>query len=101
MIDLSSTPDAEQRACIEEHANRIQASFNFADGSLVRVAHFNLGEGKPGRLLIVIHHLLVDGVSWRILLEDLQRGYEQLSQGEEMRFACQDHILQALGRASA
>jgi non-ribosomal peptide synthase protein (TIGR01720 family) len=34
----------------------------------------------------VIHHLLVDGVSWRILLEDLQRGYEQLSQGEEMHF---------------
>ncbi|HEX7331308.1 MAG TPA: amino acid adenylation domain-containing protein [Pyrinomonadaceae bacterium] len=85
-IDLSSTPDAEQRARIEEHASRIQASFNFDEGSLVRVAHFNLGEGKPGRLLIVIHHLLVDGVSWRILLEDLQRGYEQLSQGEEIHF---------------
>ena len=83
-IDLSSTPDTEQRACIEEHASRIQASLNFDEGSLVRVAHFNLGDDKAGRLLIVIHHLLVDGVSWRILLEDLQLGYEQLSQGEEM-----------------
>ena len=85
-IDLSSTPDTEQRARIEEHTNRIQASLDFGEGSLVRVAYFNLGEEKSGRLLIVIHHLLVDGVSWRILLEDLQRGFEQLSQGEEMRF---------------
>ena len=84
-IDLSSTPDSRQRALIEEHANRIQESFDLNDG-LVRIVHFNLGEDKPGRLLIVIHHLLVDGVSWRILLEDLQRGYEQLSQGEELSF---------------
>jgi non-ribosomal peptide synthase protein (TIGR01720 family) len=85
-IDLSSTPETEQRASIEEHASRIQSSLSFVEGSLMRIAHFNLGEGKAGRLLIVIHHLLVDGVSWRILLEDLQSGYEQLSQGEELRF---------------
>lgn len=85
-IDLSSTPATEQRAHIEEHANRIQASFNFDEGSLLRIAHFDLGEDKAGRLLIVAHHLLVDGVSWRILLEDLQRGYELLSQGEELSF---------------
>jgi non-ribosomal peptide synthase protein (TIGR01720 family) len=34
------------------------------------------------RLLIVIHHLAIDGVSWRIVLEDLQTGYEQLRRGE-------------------
>ncbi|MCE1119031.1 non-ribosomal peptide synthetase, partial [Pseudomonas sp. NMI795_08] len=33
------------------------------------------------RLLLVIHHLAVDGVSWRILFEDLQQAYEQLSRG--------------------
>jgi amino acid adenylation domain-containing protein/non-ribosomal peptide synthase protein (TIGR01720 family) len=37
------------------------------------------------RLLLVIHHLVVDGVSWRILLEDLQRCYRQLSQSETPR----------------
>jgi NRPS condensation-like uncharacterized protein len=36
-------------------------------------------------LLIVIHHLAVDGVSWRILLESLQKGYEQLERGDEVR----------------
>jgi len=39
---------------------------------LVRVALFNLGVDKTSRLLLVIHHLVVDGVSWRILVEDLQ-----------------------------
>src|SRR6185369_5011032 len=37
-------------------------------------------------LLLVIHHLAVDGVSWRILVEDLQRGYEQLARGERVEF---------------
>src|SRR5215470_10410591 len=34
---------------------------------------------------MVVHHLVVDGVSWRVLLEDLQRGYEQLARGEGVR----------------
>src|SRR5262249_25629766 len=38
----------------------------------------------PSRLLITIHHLIVDGVSWRILLDDLQLLYRQLSQGRSI-----------------
>jgi non-ribosomal peptide synthase protein (TIGR01720 family) len=53
----------------------------------MRVVFFELGASKPSRLLIIIHHLVVDGVSWRLLLEDLQRGYEQLSRGERLAFA--------------
>ncbi|BDI19713.1 hypothetical protein ANSO36C_55150 [Nostoc cf. commune SO-36] len=39
------------------------------------------------RLFIVIHHLVVDGVSWRILLEDLQTAYAQLSRGETIKLS--------------
>jgi len=70
----------QQKAAIEEAATELQTSLNLSEGSLVRVALFNLGDSQ--RLLIVIHHLAVDGVSWRILLEDLQTAYEQLSRGE-------------------
>lgn len=35
--------------------------------------------------MIVIHHLAVDGVSWRILFEDLQEGYEQAARGEAVK----------------
>jgi non-ribosomal peptide synthase protein (TIGR01720 family) len=81
-IDLSGTPAAEQENAFEVTAAQLQASLNLIDGPLLRVALFDLGENQPNRLLIVIHHLAVDGISWRILLEDLQRLYQQLSQQE-------------------
>ncbi|KUF14893.1 hypothetical protein AT728_37085 [Streptomyces silvensis] len=40
-------------------------------GAVLRVVWFDRGPGRPGRLLIVAHHLVVDAVSWRILLPDL------------------------------
>ena len=41
-------------------------------GPLLRVTQFEVGGEWRARLLIVMHHLVVDGVSWRILLDDLQ-----------------------------
>ncbi|MEQ8464527.1 amino acid adenylation domain-containing protein [Coleofasciculus sp. E1-EBD-02] len=83
-IDLSTIPDSEQQAAIEATANSLQASLNLAE-NLVRVAFFWLGVDKKARLLIVIHHLVIDGVSWRILLEDLQTAYQQIIQGKTMQ----------------
>ncbi|HIP95963.1 MAG TPA: amino acid adenylation domain-containing protein, partial [Anaerolineae bacterium] len=84
-IDLSAMPEAEQRAAIESRAAELQASLDLTAGPLLRVAHFDLGAGRADRLLIVIHHLAIDGVSWRILLQDLQAIYHQLSRGEAVR----------------
>ena len=36
-------------------------------------------------MLLIIHHLVVDGVSWRILLEDFKTAYQQWKEGEELR----------------
>jgi amino acid adenylation domain-containing protein/non-ribosomal peptide synthase protein (TIGR01720 family) len=86
-VDLSAIPTAGAeglRQGIEAVASDLQASLSLANGPLIRVAFFELGAGRPGRLLLVIHHLAVDGVSWRILLEDLQTAYEQLSRGEDI-----------------
>ncbi|NGO44964.1 non-ribosomal peptide synthase/polyketide synthase [Streptomyces ureilyticus] len=41
------------------------------DGVMVRAVWFDAGPTEPGRLLLVLHHLVVDGVSWRILLPDM------------------------------
>ena len=83
-VDLSALSELEQGTAIEAAAAQLQASLNLSEGSLVQVALFDLGANKPGRLLLVIHHLAVDGVSWRILLEDLQMAYQQLSRGESV-----------------
>ncbi|KRP71474.1 peptide synthase [Pseudomonas paralactis] len=57
-----------------------QRSLDLTHGPLMRAVLAQLGDGSQ-RLLLVIHHLVVDGVSWRILLEDLQTAYRQLACG--------------------
>src|SRR5262249_7009682 len=52
---------------------------------ILRVGQIEMGRGQNPRLVMIIHHLTVDGVSWRILLEDLERGYRQLRGGESIR----------------
>jgi amino acid adenylation domain-containing protein/non-ribosomal peptide synthase protein (TIGR01720 family) len=83
-VFLTETGEQEQRAAIEAIAREAQASLDFERGPLVRVVLMQTKGDVPSRLLIVIHHLAVDGVSWRILVEDLQTLYGQLSSGEAM-----------------
>jgi len=83
--DLSGVPASEQAAAITAVTTRLQATLDPRDGRLVSAAHFNLGADSPGRLFIAVHHLAVDGVSWRILLEDLESAYRQTQRGERVR----------------
>ena len=84
-FDFSAVPANKQSAAIEAEAAAVQASLNVSEGPLVRFVYFDLGEGQPARLLVVCHHLVVDGVSWRILLEDLQRICASLMAGEKVQ----------------
>ena len=52
---------------------------------MLRAVLFHLGAGQADRLLLVIHHLVVDGVSWRVLLEDLLTAYEQLARRQPVQ----------------
>jgi len=78
VVDLSSTPKHEQPQALEKIATEYQASLNLSTGSIIQVVMFNLGDDSDARLLIIIHHLAIDGVSWRILLPDLEKVYQQL-----------------------
>jgi amino acid adenylation domain-containing protein/non-ribosomal peptide synthase protein (TIGR01720 family) len=86
-IDLShlSTDEAAQRLRLDEEVAAAQAGLDISEGPLLRAALFELGAEEGWRLLLVIHHLAVDGVSWRVLLEDLQTGYGQARRGQEVR----------------
>src|SRR5262249_18428383 len=64
----------------EAAAARLQASLSLGSGPVFRAARFTLGAETPGaadRLLLVAHHLVVDGVSWRLLLEDLWTAHQR------------------------
>jgi amino acid adenylation domain-containing protein/non-ribosomal peptide synthase protein (TIGR01720 family) len=82
--DLSAVPEAARPAAIERRAALAQASLDIARGPLLRAVLLDLGPG-PGRLLLAVHHLAVDIVSWQPLLEDLQAAYDQLSRGAPVR----------------
>ncbi|WP_410524906.1 amino acid adenylation domain-containing protein [Pseudomonas sp. DTU_2021_1001937_2_SI_NGA_ILE_001] len=73
------------RAATGEHlqaiADEAQGSLDLRQGPLLRAVLVDLDEGGQ-RLLVVIHHLVVDGVSWRILLEDLHSAYPQAAAGQ-------------------
>ncbi|SCX59800.1 non-ribosomal peptide synthetase [Variovorax sp. EL159] len=73
--------NAGDAAQIEALCEEAQRSLDLAQGSLIRALVIELPEGES-RLLLAIHHLVVDGVSWRILLEDLQDAYRQSLAGQ-------------------
>ncbi|HEX4959260.1 MAG TPA: amino acid adenylation domain-containing protein [Thermoanaerobaculia bacterium] len=77
-IDLSGLPAPRRDEAFEQAAADLQAGFDLAAGPLTRLCLF---AGQPARLLWVTHHLVVDGVSWRVLLEDLEGAYRQAVQG--------------------
>lgn len=72
VFDYRICDNGQEKA--EEVCEKIQATCNLEEGPMVRVAVFQLEDAD--HILITIHHLVVDGVSWRILLEDIQKAYQ-------------------------
>ncbi|MDL5206029.1 non-ribosomal peptide synthetase [Streptomyces sp. ALI-76-A] len=52
-------------------------------GAMLFAVFLDAGPGAPGRLVLVVHHLAVDGVSWRILLPDLAAAYQAVTAGRD------------------
>ena len=77
-IDLNNN----QTGTIEQKCSNVQQSLDIKYGPIFKIVYFDLGENE-GRLLFVIHHMAVDGVSWRILLEDFQIIYSSLEKNIE------------------
>ncbi|MEP0264575.1 amino acid adenylation domain-containing protein, partial [Dokdonia sp.] len=80
LYDLKESENGvqEMERAIEGH----QVGLDIVKGPLMRAALFQLNDGD--RLFITVHHLVIDGVSWRILFEDLQQLYEQHMTGGEV-----------------
>ncbi|WP_270168683.1 non-ribosomal peptide synthetase [Paenibacillus sp. SYP-B4298] len=82
-VDLKGVQAGLYEQALEARANDIQSSINLESGPLVKSGLFRGADGD--HWLIAIHHGVIDGVSWRILLEDIASGYEQAVKGEEIR----------------
>ncbi|MGW4551986.1 amino acid adenylation domain-containing protein, partial [Streptomyces violaceorubidus] len=72
-------------ALLVAEQERARQALDPAAGALVQAVWFDRGREAQGRLLLVVHHIAVDGVSWRILTEDLRDVWQALSEGRAPR----------------
>ncbi|WP_254885727.1 non-ribosomal peptide synthetase [Streptomyces sp. NA02950] len=80
LVRTGLTEDRLDTLAAEEIA-AAQAELDPDQGRMVRAVWFDAGSDAPGQLAVVAHHLVVDGVSWRILLPDLQAAIDALRAG--------------------
>lgn len=80
VVDLSFLQQERQIQALDEAVLKLKMSLNLIEGPLFKAVFFNLGNTSLGKILLVFHQTIVDGVSWRILLEDLQAIYKNLIQ---------------------
>ncbi|MQS05686.1 non-ribosomal peptide synthetase [Streptomyces alkaliphilus] len=75
-VDVTGADREKTRALIAMHAERAVRELSPTAGAMLRVVWFDAGPREPGRLLVVGHHLAVDGVSWRVLVPDLAAAWQ-------------------------
>lgn len=77
VFDISAMKEEEQRAEIAGIGRRVKSGFDIESSLLIKCAVINAGGGGQ-YVLLTAHHLVVDGVSWRIILEDMYSYYRAL-----------------------
>ncbi|OKI02484.1 hypothetical protein A6A06_15750 [Streptomyces sp. CB02923] len=83
-VDAAELDAAALDAAVRRHKDAARDRLDPESGrtaGLVQAVWFDAGPGRPGRLLLTVHHLAVDGVSWRVLLPDLQAAWEAAAAG--------------------
>ncbi|MEU1038519.1 non-ribosomal peptide synthase/polyketide synthase [Streptomyces sp. NPDC005907] len=84
--DLPEGAGADTEAALRERAALLGAGFDLGAGPLLRGALCRPGAGRRPVLLLAAHHLVVDAVSWRVILEDLESAYRALRAGDRPDF---------------
>jgi amino acid adenylation domain-containing protein/non-ribosomal peptide synthase protein (TIGR01720 family) len=80
-VDVRGLGDQARRAVIGAESDAATGRLDPDAGVTVQAVWFDAGPGEPGQLLLVAHHLVVDGVSWRILLGDLAGAWPEVVAG--------------------
>ncbi|MFD7628551.1 amino acid adenylation domain-containing protein, partial [Streptomyces sp. NPDC059851] len=83
-VDVSALAEAALEPVLAEHAEAARRELAPDDGAVIRAVWFDAGGDRPGRLLLMLHHLVVDGVSWRILAPDLMSAWLDSAAGREI-----------------
>ncbi|MFI9392710.1 non-ribosomal peptide synthase/polyketide synthase [Streptomyces bauhiniae] len=85
--DVRGADETALRAAIARYAGTARDGLDPEGGAMVRAVWFDAGPGEPGRLLLLVHHLVIDGVSWRTLLPDLAAAWTAVREGRTPELA--------------
>ncbi|WP_194868873.1 non-ribosomal peptide synthetase [Pseudoalteromonas sp. PPB1] len=99
IVDLSELDEADFSAEVERRCDALQRQLDIEKGPLCKFVYFYAGDDKPARLFMTIHHLVVDGVSWRILLQDLETALQAIETAQPIQLAEKTSSYQAWGEA--
>ncbi len=83
IVDLGAEKEECWDEVIAETEARIHRRLRLATGPTFSAVLFTLPDGRRDRLMVFVHHIVTDGVSWGILMEDLELACRQLEQGDE------------------
>ncbi|MFE4896976.1 amino acid adenylation domain-containing protein [Peribacillus butanolivorans] len=83
-VDLSNMNKDLQKQGISKLENVAQQGINISNGPLMKIVCIKTDEDEH-TIIWIIHHLIVDGVSWRILIEDFDRLYIQDINNQELK----------------
>ncbi|QJE01526.1 amino acid adenylation domain-containing protein [Massilia forsythiae] len=101
-VTSEALPDGAGAATrIAERCAAMQCSIDLASGPMLRALLLTSARPGAARLFLVAHHLVVDGVSWRILLADLALAFGQLAAGRPVALPAKTSSYQAWGAAVA
>ena len=81
-VAVGGVDDAQLRGLIAVEAEAAEGRLDPAAGVMMQAVWFDAGGARAGHLLVTIHHLAVDGVSWRILVPDLASAWQAIASGQ-------------------
>jgi len=86
---------------ILDAAVKLQSSLDITQGPLLAAMYFSMGSKEEARLLLTVHHLAIDGVSWRLLLEDVESAYRALQESRPIALPSKTASYKAWSKALA
>ncbi|MBF0229491.1 MAG: amino acid adenylation domain-containing protein [Desulfamplus sp.] len=94
-IDLSKSPAPD--VALTQQIEAAQSTINLENGPLMKSRLIRMPNGD--RLLLILHHLIVDGISWRILSEDINTAYKQIEACESVKLPAKTHSFKTWAEA--
>ncbi|MGH3908036.1 MAG: amino acid adenylation domain-containing protein [Pseudonocardiaceae bacterium] len=88
--DVAGMDPDQMRAVLAERAKAARDRLDPESGAMLQIGWFDAGPTEPGRLLLMSHHLVTDGVSWRILLTDLAAAWNDVAADRPVQLAPAD-----------